>query len=33
MKFPIGFVFNDESKKVEMKPLAQQVTVPMKSLM
>ena len=32
MKFPIGFVFNDGSKKVEMEPLAQQVTVPVKSL-
>ena len=32
MKFPIGFAFNDESKKVEMEPLAQQVTVPVKSL-
>ena len=32
MKFPIGFAFNDESKKVEMEPLAQQATVPVKSL-
>ena len=32
MKFPIGFVFNDEPKKVEMEPLVQQVTVPVKSL-
>ena len=27
MKFPIGFAFNDESKKVEMAPLVQQDTV------
>ena len=32
MKFPIGFAFNDESKKVEMAPLVQQDTVPVKSL-
>lgn len=32
MKFPIGFAFNDESKKVEIEPLGQQVTVPVKSL-
>ena len=32
MKFPIGFAFNDESKKVEMKPLVQEVVVPVKSL-
>ena len=32
MKFPIGFAFNDESKKVEMEPLVQQETVPVKSL-
>jgi len=32
MKFPIGFAFNDESKKVEIEPLVQQVTVPVKSL-
>ena len=32
MKFPIGFAFNDESKKVEMEPLDQQETVPVKSL-
>lgn len=32
MKFPIGFAFNDESKKVEMEPLAQQKTEPVKSL-
>ena len=32
MKFPIGFAFNDESKKVEMEPLIQQATVPVKSL-
>ena len=32
MKFPIGFAFNDESEKVEMEPLVQQVTVPVKSL-
>ena len=32
MKFPIGFAFNDEAKKVEMESLAQQVTVPVKSL-
>ena len=32
MKFPIGFAFNDESKKVEMEPLVQQATVPVKSL-
>lgn len=33
MKFPIGFAFNDESKKVEMEPLIQQTTVPVKSLL
>ena len=32
MKFPIGFAFNDESKKVEMAPLVQQDIVPVKSL-
>ena len=32
MKFPIGFAFNDESKKVEMEPLVQQATVPVKCL-
>ena len=32
MKFPIGFAFNDESKKVEMEPLVQQKTEPVKSL-
>ena len=32
MKFPIGFAFNDESKKVEMEPLVQQAIVPVKSL-
>lgn len=32
MKFPIGFAFNDESKKVKMEPLDQQETVPVKSL-
>ena len=32
MKFPIGFALNDESKKVEMEPLVQQATVPVKSL-
>ena len=32
MKFPIGFVFNEESKKVVMEPLVQQETVPVKSL-
>lgn len=32
MKFPIGFAFNDEPKKVEMEPLSQQATVPVKSL-
>ena len=32
MKFPIGFTFNDEPKKVEMEPLVQQATVPVKSL-
>lgn len=32
MKFPIGFAFNDEPKKVEMEPLAQKSTVPVKSL-
>ena len=32
MKFPIGFAFNDESKKVEMESLVQQETVPVKSL-
>ena len=32
MKFPIGFAFNDEPKKVEMEPLVQQATVPVKSL-
>ena len=30
--FPIGFAFNDESKKVEMEPLVQQATVPVKIL-
>lgn len=32
MKFPIGFAFNDESKQVEMEPVAQQEIVPVKSL-
>ena len=32
MKFPIGFAFNGESKKVEMEPLVQQETVPVNSL-
>ena len=32
MKFPIGFAFNDEPKKVEMAPLIQQEVVPVKSL-
>ena len=32
MKFPIGFAFNDESKKVEMEPLVQEAIVPVKSL-
>ena len=32
MKFPIGFAFNDESKKVEMEPLVQRDIVPVKSL-
>ena len=32
MKFPIGFAFNDDSKKVEMEPLVQQAIVPVKSL-
>ena len=32
MKFPIGFVFNDESKKVEMGSLVQEAIVPVKSL-
>ena len=32
MKFPIGFAFNDEPKKVEVEPLVQQATVPVKSL-
>ena len=32
MKFPIGFAFNDESKKVEIEPLVSQITVPVKSL-
>ena len=32
MKFPIGFAFNDEPKKVEMGSLAQEPTVPVKSL-
>ncbi len=32
MKLPIGFAFYDEFKKVEMEPLVQQVTVPVKSL-
>lgn len=32
MKFPIGFAFNDESKKAEMEPLVPQATVPVKSL-
>ena len=32
MKFPIGFAFNDESKKVEVVPLVHQDIVPVKSL-
>ena len=32
MKFPIGFAFNDESKKVEKEPLVPQAAVPVKSL-
>ncbi len=32
MKFPIGFAFNDQSKKMEMEPLVQQDIVPVKSL-
>ena len=32
MKFPIGFAFNDEPKKVEIEPLVQEPTVPVKSL-
>ena len=32
MKFPIGFAFNDESKKVEIEQLGQEVIVPVKSL-
>ncbi len=32
MKFPIGFAFNDETKKVEIEPLDQQAPVPVKSL-
>jgi len=32
MKLPIGFAFNDESKKVEIEPLIQEVIVPVKSL-
>lgn len=32
MKFPIGFAFNDEFKKVEMEPLVTEVAVPVKSL-
>lgn len=32
MKFPIGFAFNDETKKEEMAPLVQQNVVPVKSL-
>lgn len=32
MKFPIGFAFNDESKKVEMEPMVQQEVEPVKSL-
>ena len=32
MKFPIGFAFNDEPKKVEMETLVQQDIVPVKSL-
>lgn len=32
MKFPIGFAFDDVSKKVEVVPLAQEATVPVKSL-
>ena len=32
MRFPIGFAFNDEPKKVEMAPLIQQEVVPVKSL-
>ena len=32
MKFPIGFAFSDESRKVEMEPLVQEAVVPVKSL-
>lgn len=32
MRFPIGFTFNDASRKVEMEPLVQQETVPVKSM-
>ena len=32
MKFPIGFAFDDESKKVEREPLVSQTIVPVKSL-
>ena len=32
MKFPIGFAFDDASKKVEMEPLVQEAIVPVKSL-
>ena len=32
MKFPIGFAFKDESKKVEMEQLVQEAIVPVKSL-
>ena len=32
MKFPIGFAFNDESKKVEIEQPGQEVIVPVKSL-
>ena len=32
MKFPIGFAYGDASKNVQIQPLVQQVTVPVKSL-
>lgn len=32
MKFPIGFAFNDEARKVEMEPVVRQEVVPVKSL-
>ena len=32
MKFPIGFTYNEEPRKIEVEPLTPQATVPVKSL-